>query len=100
MYARREALAHFTHALEAAQRLGVSPPRASLRGRAQAYEASGDFDLALADYEAVLDLSRREADRAAEWQARIDLGLLWQSRDLERADKYYREVFGAGARPR
>jgi DNA-binding CsgD family transcriptional regulator len=92
LYARHEALSHFTHALEAAQRLGIAPPHSVLRGRAQAYEASGEFDLAMVDYEAALDLSRGQTDRAAEWQARIDLGLLWQSRDLERAGKYYGEA--------
>jgi DNA-binding CsgD family transcriptional regulator len=92
LYARHEALSHFTHVLEAAQRLGIPPPRSALRGRAQAHEASGESDLAIADYEAALELSRGEADRAAEWQARIDLGLLWQSRDLERAGKYYGEA--------
>jgi tetratricopeptide (TPR) repeat protein len=92
LYARRETLFHFTHALDAARYLDVAPPRSCLRGRAQAYDAGGDFDHALADYEASLDWSRREVDRAGEWQALVDLGLLWQSRDLERAGAYYQEA--------
>ena len=98
LYAQPEALSHFTHGLEAARQLGLPPPRVALRGRAQAYEASGEFALALADFEAALDRARREADPAAEWQARIDLGFLWQSRDLERAGEYFREALALARR--
>lgn len=89
LYAPREALTHFTHALDAAQNLGIPAPRASLRGRAQVYEVLGEFDYAHADYGAALESARREENRIDEWQALIDLGFLWQSRDLERAGEYY-----------
>ncbi len=92
LYALREAVAHFTHALDAAQQLGIPTPLSPLRGRAQAYELLGEFDLARADYEATLDSARREVDHVAEWQSLIDLGFLWQSRDLGRAGEYYQRA--------
>ncbi len=92
LYAPREALAHFTRASDAARRLGTSLPVAVLRGRAQAYQVLGEFDHARADYEAALESAQREQDRNNEWQLLIDLGLLWQSRDLERAGEYYQRA--------
>ncbi len=94
LYAPREALTYFTHALDAAGHLVPVPPSAVqarlYRGRAQAREMDGNFDGARADYEAALELARREAERVDEWQVLLDLGLLWQSRDLERAGEYFR----------
>ncbi|MGE5249345.1 MAG: helix-turn-helix transcriptional regulator [Bacteroidota bacterium] len=90
LYAPREALAHFMRALDAAEHLELAPSFVLLRGRARSHEVLGEFDLARADYENALDLARAETDRAMEWQALLDLGLLWQSRDLERAGEYYR----------
>ena len=96
LYAPREAFTHFTRALNAIQHL--NPPASAdieaglCRGRAHARETWGDFDGARADYEAALKVARRGAVRPDEWQTLIDLGLLWQSRDLVRAGEYYREA--------
>ncbi|MGE5327273.1 MAG: helix-turn-helix transcriptional regulator, partial [Deltaproteobacteria bacterium] len=92
LYAPREALTHFTRALDAAQHLGMSAPRTSLRGRAQVYEVLGEFDDARADYEAASESARRAADPVNQWQALIDLGFLWQGRDLARAGEYYQRA--------
>ncbi|MGE5139239.1 MAG: helix-turn-helix transcriptional regulator [Rudaea sp.] len=92
LYAPREAITHFTHALNAARSLGLPALLASLRGRARARELVGEFDGARADYEAVLQSARHEKDRVNEWQALIDLGLLWQSRDLSRAGEYFQRA--------
>ncbi len=92
LYAPREALAHFTHALEAAQQLSLAPRGSSLRGRAQAYEVLGEFDRARADYEAALKMASQGTNRIDKWQSLIDLGFMWQSRDLERAGEYYQRA--------
>ncbi len=89
LYAPREALKHFTHALDGAQQLGLPPPFSALRGRAHALELFGEFEQARTDYEAALELADRGSNPMGEWQLLIDLGLLWQSRDLERAGEYY-----------
>lgn len=93
LYAPHEALTHFTRALDAARQLGISPPHSCVRGRAQMYEMLGEFDSARADYEVALESTRREADRKGEWQSLIDLGFLWQSRDLVHAGKYFELAF-------
>ncbi len=92
LYAPREALVHFSHVLDAARQLGIPAPRPSLRSRAQVYEVLGEFDRAGADFEAALAAARRSENRTDEWQSLIDLGLLWQSRDLERAGEYYQRA--------
>jgi DNA-binding CsgD family transcriptional regulator len=92
LYAPREAVTHFTHALDAAQRLGIPTPISALRGRATAREVLGDFDGARADGEAILNLARQNTNRVDEWQSLIALGFLWQSRDLEHAGEYYQQA--------
>ncbi|HEX9014214.1 MAG TPA: AAA family ATPase, partial [Anaerolineaceae bacterium] len=92
LYAPREALAHFTRALDASWHLGVPPRLSTLRGRAQAYEILGEFDRARADDETALDLAALGADPEDQWQALLDLGFLWQSRDLDRAGEYYQRA--------
>ncbi len=89
LYAPREALAHFTHAIDAARQLGIPAPLSSLRGRGQAREVVGEFDGARGDYEAALESARHGKHHVNEWQALLDLGSLWQSRDLTRAGEYY-----------
>lgn len=92
LYAPREALAYFTRASDAAQHLGLSKPISLAQGRAQAFRVLGEFDHARADYEAALESARRTQDRVSEWHLLIDLGLLWQSRDLARAGEYYQDA--------
>jgi DNA-binding CsgD family transcriptional regulator/tetratricopeptide (TPR) repeat protein len=90
LYAPREAITHFTRALDAARQSGISPPRSYVRARAQAYEVLGDFDHARGDYAIALELAHQGTD---EWQSLIDLGFLWQSRDLERAGDSFERAF-------
>jgi len=93
LYAPREAVTHFTRAIDAARQSGISPPRSYLRGRAQTYEVLGDFDHARSDYEIALELARQGPPRADEWQSLIDLGFLWQSRDWVRAGDYFERAY-------
>jgi tetratricopeptide (TPR) repeat protein len=88
LYAPREAITYFTQALDAAGSLGIPTPLTSIRGRAQAREMVGEFDGARADYETALESARQGKDRVNEWQALINLGSLWQSRDMKRAGEY------------
>jgi DNA-binding CsgD family transcriptional regulator len=96
LYAPREAATHYTHALEAAQQMQLTPPFACLTGRARAYEMLGDFDRAQADYVAALDIAQANRDPAAppeaQWQALISLGFLWHSRDFRRSGVYFHQA--------
>ncbi|MFO7742350.1 MAG: tetratricopeptide repeat protein, partial [Anaerolineae bacterium] len=82
-YANEEAVAHYTRAIELAER--VSPDAISLvklhRGCGLARETLGQFDQARADHKAILRIARAAGERSVEWRALIDLGKLWASRD-------------------
>jgi DNA-binding CsgD family transcriptional regulator len=110
MYAPHEGIEQFTRALEAAENIKAEAGRmkdesgtnhspsflARLLGlyhaRGQAYETIGEFEKARADYEQALMTGRDAHDQKAEWQALIDLGFLWASRDYTRTGDYFREA--------
>jgi tetratricopeptide (TPR) repeat protein len=92
LYASREAIEHFSRALEAARRLARPAPSQVYRARGQAYETVGEFERAQADHETVLQMSRAGQDRHAEWQALLDLGFLWAARDYGRTGQYFQQA--------
>jgi DNA-binding CsgD family transcriptional regulator len=93
LYAPRAAIEQFTRALAAAQHLPHAPSPVLYHGRGLAYETLGDFERARADYEAALHEARAQNDHPAEWQALLDLGLLWAGRDYAQTGVYYRQAF-------
>jgi tetratricopeptide (TPR) repeat protein len=92
MYAPREAIEHFSRALTAVRHMGRAPEPTLLRARGQCLETVGNFDGAEADYAAALAAARASGDGAAEWQALLDLGLLWSARDYARAGEYLKQA--------
>jgi tetratricopeptide (TPR) repeat protein len=90
-HAAHEAITHYSRALDAAEQ---SDQRAlhvrSARGHA--YEIVGDFEAAQADFEAVLQVAREQGDHRSEWQALLDLGYLWASRDYDKTGNYYHQA--------
>jgi DNA-binding CsgD family transcriptional regulator len=92
LYAARDALLALDHAQELATRYGETLPIAAYRARATAASLLGEFDLARRDYELALDRARAMGDHRAEWQALVDLGMLWAERDYERTGGYYRSA--------
>jgi DNA-binding CsgD family transcriptional regulator len=93
LYAPRAAIEQFTRALDAARHLAGPPSPALSHGRGLAYETLGDFECARSDYEAALHAARAQNDQPAEWQALLDLGLLWAGRDYTQTGAYYRQAF-------
>ncbi|BCX04975.1 MAG: hypothetical protein KatS3mg053_2913 [Candidatus Roseilinea sp.] len=93
VFAPREAIVHFSRAIEAAQKL-PSPEEewqrmGSLhRARAQAYETLGEFDRARSDFETALTQAQSTLDNRAEWENLFSLGFLWTSRDMQTAGDY------------
>jgi DNA-binding CsgD family transcriptional regulator len=87
----RAAVEQFTRALDAAHQGAIEPLPTWYRSRGQAYETLGDFERARADYETALRIARTRQDRQAEWQALLDLGFLWESRDYPQAGEYYQQ---------
>lgn len=90
LYAPRSAIEHLTHAIDSATRLGQPVPSAIHRERGQAFETLGDFEQALADYEAALDAARAKEESAEEGSALLALGSLWASRDYDKTGDYFR----------
>ncbi|MCB0195959.1 MAG: DUF2791 family P-loop domain-containing protein [Anaerolineae bacterium] len=90
LYAPHAAVEQFTWAITAASHLSASPPSAALyRLRGQAFDTLGEFGRARADYEAALQAAQ---DQRATWQALLDLGLLWASRDYDQTGDYCRQA--------
>lgn len=92
LYAPREAIQHFTRALEASQQMSMPPSAEILHARGRAYETVGEFEAARDDYEGALSAAREVHDGTTEWQSLIDLGLLWASRDYARAGEYFQRA--------
>jgi predicted ATPase len=91
LYAPRAATEHFTRAIEAARRLNRALPH-FYRARGLAYETLGDFTRAQADHASALGLARAAHDQQTEWQALLDLGLLWASRNYAQTGAYYKQA--------
>ncbi|HET7036169.1 MAG TPA: AAA family ATPase [Thermomicrobiaceae bacterium] len=92
LYAPQAAVEQFSRALDAAIRLSRTPPMQLYRQRGQAFDTLGDFDAARGDYEAALAAARTARDYRSEWQALLDLGLLWARRDYEQSGHYCRQA--------
>lgn len=92
VYAPVPALEHFDRALGAAAQLPAVPTAPLYLKRGAAHEAVGNFDAARQDYEAAGERARASGDQRTQWQATLDLGLLWASRDYERAGEIIREA--------
>jgi tetratricopeptide (TPR) repeat protein len=97
VYANEEACAHYTHAIDAAQRVSAdaeSVIRLYL-GRGLIYQTLGDFEGALTDYESALRLAGSTDEPAVEhieWRTLLNLGRLWAWRDYRRAHDYFRDA--------
>jgi tetratricopeptide (TPR) repeat protein len=92
LHAPRAAVEHLSRAIEAIEHLGRARDTALLRQRALAYESIGRFDDARADHEAIIAIARASEDLRPEWQAHVDLGMLWAGRDYVRAGEYWRRA--------
>jgi DNA-binding CsgD family transcriptional regulator/tetratricopeptide (TPR) repeat protein len=91
LYAPGVVIEHLTRALEAAEKLAVTPPAEVYRIRGGAYEHLGDFDRALADYEIANQTAMVVEDHQKEWATLLDLGKLWASRDYAKAGAYFQD---------
>jgi tetratricopeptide (TPR) repeat protein len=91
VYAGREAITHYTRAIQLAER--VRPDVVSLaklhRGRGQAFKDLGEFDQAHTDYAGALQLARAVGAHKVAWGAYLDLGKLWASRDHDETRVFF-----------
>ena len=89
LHAPRAAIEHLSRAIDALERMGAPADPELLRERALAYEAIGRFDDARADHETIIRIARAREELRPEWQANVDLGMLWAARDYHRAGEYW-----------
>ncbi|HEX8727241.1 MAG TPA: LuxR C-terminal-related transcriptional regulator, partial [Ktedonobacterales bacterium] len=92
LYAQQAAIEHLTHALDAAQQLGQTPPADLYLARGQAHGTLGEFDRAQDDYRRALDVARDMADAELEWHSMVALGFLWSGRDYGQAGQWFHQA--------
>jgi DNA-binding CsgD family transcriptional regulator/tetratricopeptide (TPR) repeat protein len=98
IHAPQAAVEHFSHAIEATEKLGRAVPCDLYRSRGQAYEVQGQLDRAFGDLERALSAAREVGDGDAEWQAQLDLGFLSMSRDLGQAGDRFSQALAVAER--
>jgi class 3 adenylate cyclase/tetratricopeptide (TPR) repeat protein len=93
MSALVEASGHFDRGLEAVDESVASDIVVRLHlGRGRVRDRSGDFDGALADFDAAARLAREPGDDDLAWQVEVAAGELWASRDYRRTGTHYRRA--------
>jgi DNA-binding CsgD family transcriptional regulator len=92
LYAPREAIEHYSQAIEAAQQLSMPPDIDLHRARGLASQLVGNFDAAFSDFTTCLEIARTSNNQTAEWQALLDLALLMEGRDYPQAGKYNQQA--------
>jgi DNA-binding CsgD family transcriptional regulator len=88
LHAPRAAIEQLSRAIESADRLAQTSPASIYRARGQMHDTLGAFEAARVDYHSALEAARASADRRAEWQALLDIGFLWASRDYTAMGEY------------
>lgn len=88
VFAPETVILFFRQANELADQLESELPLELFRLQGLALETIGDFDGALGSHEMALERARTSGDNRSEWQALLDLGALWASRDYQRVGEY------------
>jgi len=91
-YAPQAAVTHFSRALQAAPYLSATVSPHLFYQRGQAHATLNNFEAALADYQAALEMVIAQNDRRAQWQTLLALGHLWATRDYTRPGDYFQQA--------
>jgi DNA-binding NarL/FixJ family response regulator len=95
LYSPGAALGHLERAIAAVESMPVEQQPATARLyhlRASAQDAIGDFEAAREGYERAIKEASGPGLRVTRWNALVDLGLLWASRDYAHSEPLYREA--------
>jgi DNA-binding CsgD family transcriptional regulator len=98
LYTPHVVIEQVTRALDATRAAAMTPAASLYRLRGWASQILGNFERARRDYETTLQLARGAADRHEEWQALLDLGLLWAERDYAQAGIWFRQALALAER--
>ena len=91
LHAPRNAIQHYTQALEIAGKLSIQPNMELYHARGEAYETIGDFEAAQQDFKSAMEEASTRGDLHSQWRASQELGFLWSSRDYLRAGDYFHQ---------
>lgn len=91
LYAPHDAVVHLNHAMTGSGHLSIDEQRLAHATRARSFTLIGEFDRARFDLESSLKLARSQGNTHAEWEATIELGMLWAERDCNRNYAYLRD---------
>jgi predicted ATPase/DNA-binding CsgD family transcriptional regulator len=97
-FAPYAALAQIERVSAAAEQLGQALAPAAFRLWGQAHQLIGEFEAALKYFEASRAGAQKAGDSRAEWQALIDLGFNWMTRDYARMGEYLRQALDLARR--
>ncbi|MFO8036944.1 MAG: tetratricopeptide repeat protein [Anaerolineales bacterium] len=91
LYAGEEVILHYSQAIDLAEDISLEIGFLArlYRGRGRVFERMGEFNQALTDHTISLQLAREVKNQKEEWQALLDLGRLWASRDYQRTREYF-----------
>ena len=91
LYESGEASKHYTRAIQLSEWLDpdISSLTRLYRGRGLASERLGTFDQAHHDHTTVLQIAQATAEHQIAWQALIDLGRLWASRNYDQTREHF-----------
>ena len=91
LHESEDALTHYNRAIQLAKLLSIEAPEtaALYKGRGRAYKRLGNFDQANEDLAYHLIVARQTTDQKLIWQAHIELGKLWSSRNYDRTRDYF-----------
>ncbi len=95
IHANDEAVAHYTRALELADKVTLvdAPSQAELHHRrGLACQKLGDFDCARSDLETAMAMAHEAGESRLAWRLLLDLGKLWASRDYQRTHNYFEQA--------
>jgi DNA-binding CsgD family transcriptional regulator/energy-coupling factor transporter ATP-binding protein EcfA2 len=88
LHSSQAAVEQFTHAIQAASRLGKRDIAKLSMLRGDAFSNLSRFQAAHADYETALQIAEAADDRMSAWQAVIALAKLWAAQDYRRVKDY------------
>ena len=102
LYAPRAVIEHMTRAITASMNCDPeccpeSVPPHLYRMRGLAYEAIGEFELSRGGPRSRMASARERRDKRAEWQALLDLGMLWAGRDYDRTGEHWQDAYELAA---
>ncbi len=83
---------------ELASELSIPVPARMYLLRGQAFEATGDPEQAREDYHLALEYARLDHEAMVEWQAVVNLGMIWMQSDYSQTGAYFEQALDLARR--